>query len=85
MHKQRCTGYRANECALTSSSGAGKLYAARVQIIVEAIDETEAESIIETYLTETGVNIDGSNIIDWMMISRPLVMPIPEGGEKRGP
>ena len=84
MHQQRRAGYPANVCTLTSSSGAGKLYAARVQIIVEAIDETEAESIIETFLTETGVNIDGSNIIDWMMMSRPSMMPIPEDSEKLG-
>jgi len=85
MNQQRRAGYPANECTFTSSSGAGKLYVARVQIIVEAIDEIEAESIIETFLTETGVNIDGSKIIDWMMISRPSVMPIPEGSEERGP
>jgi len=71
MHKQRRSGYRANECAFTSSSGAGMPYAARVEIIVEAIDETEAERIIETFLTETGVNLDGSKIIEWMMIRRP--------------
>ena len=85
MHKQGRSTYRANECAFASCSGAEMPYAALIQIIVEAIDEIEAESIIETFLTETGVNIDGSNIIDWMMMSRPSMMPIREDSEKLGP
>jgi hypothetical protein len=47
------------------------LYVAQVEITVEAADETEAETIIETFLTETGVNV-GSKIIDWMMLETPV-------------
>jgi len=58
------------------------LYMARVQIVVEATDETEAESVIETFLTETGVNV-GSKIVDWTMLDPPSLKSRQQGSRGR--